>query len=207
MPSIAEVEGRHKPNYWQTVLMVNVMIIYSGLKCCHLYCSTWLQNAFEWPCSALLSTWVLCGQPQSFPDESDGPTQAERFCKMERKRERETESHGSTEGEKNRTETWLEWKTADWTYGLGKFEVLFSEPSTAVNLQCLCELLLKPNPWLGQGRSFQSCREEFFHWQTACSFSKGENDRQEKIKESVHVCTSTCPCIRFIVLLLESNVV
>lgn len=112
----------------------------------------------------------------------DGHVQVEHFC------EREKESHFSIQVLwKKRMETHLEWETADWTYGFGKFEVLFSEQFPAVNLQCLCELLLKPNPWPGQGHSFQrACREEFFSWQAACLFSKGENDRQEEIK--VYTC-------------------
>lgn len=105
-----------------------------------------------------------------------------------KERKREGESCWSTEGVwENRMETRSKWETADWTYGFGKFVVLFSEQFPAVNLQCLCKLLLKPNPWSGQGRSFQqACRENFFSWRIACPFNTAKYDRQEKIK--VYTC-------------------
>lgn len=45
------------------------------------------------------------------------------------------------------------WETADWT--LANLRFFFCERFPAVNLQCLCELLLKPNP-LAWPRSFIS---------------------------------------------------
>lgn len=58
-------------------------------------------------------------------------------------------------GERKRKETQSEGQTADWTHGFGKFEALFTEQFPAVNLQCLCEPLLKRNP-LARPRSFIS---------------------------------------------------
>lgn len=117
-----------------------------------------------------------------------------------RPKKKKNESHLSPGGVwENRAETRLEWNTADWSYGFGKFEVLFSEQFPAVNLLCLCELLLKPNPRPGQGRSFQpACREEFFSWQTACPRWRGTWQTGEN--ESVYVCISSCPHIWFTAL-------